>query len=690
MQPTMRFVSILLATLVSIDALGLAPACADSPAAPAPQALTSFGSDRNLARFLGKITEAQRRERLRAHRESERRVRTIKKQLALLEKERERVQRQRDKLGSERLARELAELEQKRIAVLLASSLGETLNVSASAAAPAPVINAQESGVDEGGLVKRHGDHLVILRRGRLFTVAIADNDLRPIAAIDAFDPRIEQDSDESTTWYDELLISGDTAVVLGYSYDRGGSEIGLFDIDAAGGLRHRATYHLKSSDYYSAENYASRLVGTTLVIYTSASFDSNPVHPRGLPTLRKWSPSATDGQFTRIASSNRVYQPVQRLNMIDGVVLHTVTTCDLAKPELVCKASVVMGGPQRTFYVSRTAVYVWAADSWQESSQSESMVYRIPIDGAPPSALRVRGTPFNQFSFLESDNEYLNVVVGGATDAAAQKPWTEGLDLSLLRVALDRLADGSTSAPSSSYRPLGRCLSGSVENRFIGANLLVGCSPRTEPDKAAAESTISIVRWASQEATQLDVPMYVSRIEPMGQHALIVGPPYGNWHDLRFVTIRLDDPSTVADTFTFSGTEQRELRSHAFAYVSENATDGMLALPVESATDRDTGTSDTNDEGSGAIVFLRSRSLALEDAGLLASTLRTVDDACRASCVDWYGGARPLFVGDRVFALIGYEIVEGTMVGERMMEVRRASFAPQVTRAATDIGGHP
>ena len=134
--------------------------------------------------------------------------------------------------------------------------------------------------------------------------------------------------------------------MVLGYSYDRGGSEIGLFDIDASGGLRHRATYHLKSSDYYSAENYASRLIGTTLVIYTSSWFDSNPEHPRGLPTLRKWDPSATDGQFTRIASSHRVYQPVQRLNMIDGVVLHTVTTCDLARAEFVCEASVVMGGP--------------------------------------------------------------------------------------------------------------------------------------------------------------------------------------------------------------------------------------------------------------------------------------------------------------------------------------------------------
>ncbi len=37
------------------------------------------------------------------------------------------------------------------------------------------VTNTQHAGVDEGGIVKVHGDHLVVLRRGRLFTVAIGE-----------------------------------------------------------------------------------------------------------------------------------------------------------------------------------------------------------------------------------------------------------------------------------------------------------------------------------------------------------------------------------------------------------------------------------------------------------------------------------------------------------------------------------
>ena len=65
-------------------------------------------------------------------------------------------------------------------------------------------------------------------------------------------------------------------------------------------------------------------------------------------------------------------------------------------------------------------------------------------------------------------------------------------------------------------------------------------------------------------------------------------------------------------------------------------------------------------------------------------------DDGCKASCVDWYGNARPIFLGDRVLALMGYEIVEGRLQAggwridepsgvpaEQIVERRRIGFAP-------------
>ena len=74
MQRMMRFVSMLFAMLVSIGAPGVAGVSAAGPAAD--RTLTSFGSDRALAEFLARLTETQRREHLRARRESARRART--------------------------------------------------------------------------------------------------------------------------------------------------------------------------------------------------------------------------------------------------------------------------------------------------------------------------------------------------------------------------------------------------------------------------------------------------------------------------------------------------------------------------------------------------------------------------------------------------------------------------------------
>lgn len=87
---------------------------------------------------------------------------------------------------------------------------------------------------------------------------------------------------------------------------------------------------------------------------------------------------------------------------------------------------------------------------------------------------------------------------------------------------------------------------------------------------------------------------------------------------------------------------------------------------------------------GSAAVFYLRNRDLALAPAGeLSASDDAGADDGCRASCVDWYGNARPIFIGDRVFALLGYELVEGRLAGERIVERRRTGFAPDAAAIA-------
>jgi hypothetical protein len=81
-------------------------------------------------------------------------------------------------------------------------------------------------------------------------------------------------------------------------------------------------------------------------------------------------------------------------------------------------------------------------------------------------------------------------------------------------------------------------------------------------------------------------------------------------------------------------------------------------------------------------MLFLRRDDRRFAPAGELAAQVRGVaDDGCQASCVDWYGNARPIFLGDRVFALLGYELVEGQLADGAIREIGRVDFAPRPRR---------
>src|SRR5215472_10016942 len=241
--------------------------------------------------------------------------------------------------------RELAEKEKRVLrkyeALTLSAAPAAKDSLYSVDAAAESVTNVQHAGVDEGGIVKLHRNHLVVLRRGRLFTVAIGNDVLEPISSVDAFAP----DIDPRSTWYDEMLVSQDTIAVVGYSYQRGGTEVGLFDIDSAGKLRYRSTYHLRSNDYYSSRNYASRLIGTKLIFYTPLYIYSSEKDPFGsFPAVRKWHKGATNAEFQRIVSATHVYRVEHELNSMYGTALHTVTICDLALGDFDCQATSVVG----------------------------------------------------------------------------------------------------------------------------------------------------------------------------------------------------------------------------------------------------------------------------------------------------------------------------------------------------------
>ena len=168
-----------------------------------------------------------------------------------------------------------------------------------------------------------------------------------------------------------------------------------------------------------------------------------------------------------------------------------------------------------------------------------------------------------------------------------------------------------------------------------------------------------------------------IERIEALGSDALVVG---GNASEgLGFTAIDLRAARAgLGDVFTLPAASEGETRSHAFFFrpTTPDGASGILGLPigrpVDAAYERFFGS-------AASMLFLRRDDRRLAQAGMLDAHVEgTVDDACRASCTDWYGNARPIFLGNRVFALLGYELVEGRLARGRIREIGRVNFAPR------------
>lgn len=546
---------------------------------------------------------------------------------------------------------------------------------AAGAAAADSITNVQTAGVDEGGIVKRAGDYLVVLRRGRLFTVRVGGDQLQPVARIDAYAPG----SDPRGAWYDELLVSGRDVVVIGYSYARGGTEIGLFELGDDGSLRYRTTHHLRSFDYYSSRNYASRLVGRKLVFYTPTvlqPWNHAPVS-QWIPAARRWQPQLPE-EFQRILPATRIYRTDDDFSPDEPLALHTVTGCDLGDASLRCESTAVLGPAGRVFYVSAGSVYVWTTGvprrSWPALERPApqpapvSALFRLPLDGSAPTGIKTAGVPVDQMSFFE-DTERSRLAVLVREHGAGEGMWgaeRAAGGVALLRLPLSDFGDGRGAAARDRYRvlPGGSTPGGAMQNRYVGDWLLW-----SGPDGAWA-----VRHTDGGDATQLATGHAVERIEAIGERALLVG---NRGSELHFSAVRLPSrgEARLEGRHVQPDARQGETRTHGFFYRATGRDEGLLGLPVIAGGER-------GGRGGAAIVWLRQRGVSFTGLGALEAHAGSArDDGCKASCVDWYGNARPIFLGDRLLALLGYEIVEGQLDSrgwnERIDERRRINFGP-------------
>ena len=551
------------------------------------------------------------------------------------------------------------------------------------------ITNNQTVGVDEGGIVKQVGRYLVMLQDGRLFSADLGAAAGAPLRLADRTD--VYRSQATAADWYDEMLVLDDRILVTAYNYRERASEITVFRIDSSGRFTREGRFLLSSDDYYSTENYATRLVGDQLVFYAPLALDHYGEGGFQWPRLRRADGDGEADQGEALIGPTDVYAPPGEP---DWPVIHTVSVCPLNK-EMDCRTTAFVGPAMREFYVSPTDAFLWmgAPDGlpWSidyanrrrkacptrpdwANEDGAALLYRIPLDGGAIGAVAAEGVPADQFAFDSRDGRFRALLAKPDGPCTAGRPE----ELVLLDLPLSAFDRRIGHVAAGAYAPLPAIEGGELENRFVGDWLVYGgradwSGLPPEPREAKRSSSLFAIPLARPAgAIRLTLPHNALRIERTGSDAVVTG--YGGSDGLSLSYVRLNGarPSLAATTLLPHRVES-EGRSHAFNAWIRSDGSGLIGLPTSRRVDR--GLRGWSDSESSDLSFIAvSPAKALSPAGELGVRGRKPASGydCQVSCVDWYGNSRPVFTGGRIFALLGTELVEGRMDGRRVRELAR------------------
>lgn len=588
------------------------------------------------------------------------------------------------------------------------------ITVTAAKVSKPNVTNVQEAGVDEGDIVKQIGPWLIVLQDGRLFSIDTRKGDLALADRIDVYR------TPTSDTWYDEMLVQGNHIVVTGYSYDAEASEFAVLKLGPDGKLSREGSFLLSSSDYYSGSNYATRLVGDSLVVYAPyplSQIDND--NPFWWPRLRRWEdkPAEDEGERSkrRIIDARSIFKPI--LPTLDPTI-HTVSICPLGPvgrgKDLKCKSTAVMGPARREFYVTPEDAYLWVypgdvdydpeswsnrCDRWSRRAAAEAhsaALYRVPLSGEDPTAVYVQGVPYDQFS-IQAKGGRLDALVSWdpIICQTSEQPFREDEEPAsetprFVSISIDRFDAVPAATPRSAYTMLPTLQSRLIENRFTETNLVYsgrdGWGRRPPDDDRVAKGPVTsravvVPIRAPGKALPVDVPHDVVRLERLGEDVVMTG--YSDQTGLKVSVLNLlgtrptlSPPVLLKDRFESEG------RSHAFNTNVDERGNGQFGLPtVKRGDDNDWyWRSDPSD-----VSFFDRHGARTSRLGELIASPRDTAVApgysCEVSCIDWYGNTRPIFTDGRTFALSATELIEGRVIDGKIVETRRLNLTTPIGR---------
>ncbi len=571
------------------------------------------------------------------------------------------------------------------------------------------ITNNQKAGVDEGGIIKQIGQHLVILQDGRLFVTDLMPGGQPGLKLADR--ANVYRSSNEDT-WYDEVLVAGRTILVTGYSYREEATEYTVLNLGEDGKVTRQATFYISSNDYYSGSNYATRMIDGKLVIHT-------PIYLVGrgwwddldIPVIREWRQEEGDGFRERtelengrpLFSATDIWMPVQQTLK---PVIHTVTVCDISGATdtaiPACKATAIVGTETHEFLVTKDAFWLWMSPASDEreresgedavrpscssgprpelSDVAPSALVRLPVDGSKPGVLGVRGEPQNQFSMDMDAGTFRAVLDWRNRDCS---PWQskEEADLTFFDVPLNELSDVFHDTAGGRYFDLPTPGASAYEARFTEKHLVYGARegwgswPPGEGETRDSGRAIIVPVNTPAKPVTVELSHDVIRAERAGPYIALTG-----YHDdagLSLSLIDLRDDPRVSSTIILEGRYESENRSHAFNSRIGADGAGLIGLPTvprSEEAERWWWWSSSSDMS----YIAAAADGTLSEAGELDATRRDPNLPletgynCEVSCIDWYGNARPIFTGGRLLALINSELVEGDIQNGKVAEINR------------------
>lgn len=587
----------------------------------------------------------------------------------------------------------------------------DSVVVSGSRASkPKSITNNQEAGVDEGDIVKQIGRFLLVLQDGRIFSVDTGKGDtLRLVDRINIYR------ESASGVWYDEMLVQDRYVIVTAYSYEDDATEVSVFHLDDAGRLSSRGVFLISSDDYYDTENYATRIAGDQLVIYSPLDIsDIQPDQPVRWPLVRRWLPEDQrpddyDRRGVPMFDARTIHKPIQPTL---APTVHTISACPIGPVargrDMRCRTTAFVGPGLREFYVTPTDVFLWVmadwdeyypqtwsgsgnkCDSWQRRGPAEARpaaLFRVPLGSDEPTAMLTQGVPPDQFSFDARDGRLRALLhfeplrCGADADPEDEDEEKQPTNFQLFDTPLSRLDVRPRTASRSAYTAMPDPGTQHVENRFTDKHLVYGGRrgwgswPPDKDEKDIDSRAIAVPLKAPAQAAVVAVPHSIIRLENIGASAVMTG--YRNDKGLSISLLDLGATPRIASTEVLARRFESEGRSHAFNSAIEADGRGIMGLPTvlrPEDADRWWWRSESSD-----VSFL-----TLGAGGKLAAAgeLKTREDAvdpgyeCEVSCIDWYGNTRPIFTDGRIFALSGTELIEGRLEGGRIAEIRRLNLS--------------